>query len=242
MTSSKEILEYYDATSNRVTRDDLRLAVTLVDETCADDSGIDGSRDDKSRDDECRVDKNKVDNSRVAIDCGCGAGSDIAFLRCNGFIVHAFDREQESIARCRKRFGDDKGVFLSQATFSTFEYPRASLIVADASLYFCPEDEFYVAWRRITASLLPGGIFVGSFLGAEDTMADPNKNNKALWSKVWVSSEEKIRELLNGFETINFTEHRTTGGSIGGETHDWHIYSVVARKHAIQKRIRASER
>ncbi len=231
MAPSKEILEYYDSTSNRETRDDLRLAVTLVDDTDVDDNGIDGSRDDESR----------VDKSRVAIDCGCGVGSDIAFLRSKGFIVHAFDMEQESIARCQKRFGDDKDVLLSQATFTTFEYPRASLIVADASLYFCSEDEFHLAWRRITASLLPGGIFVGSFLGPEDTMASPNNSNEALWSEVWVSTQKQVREMLNGFETINFTEYRTTGESIGGETHDWHIYSVVARKHAIQKRMCASE-
>ena len=185
MTPSKEILEYYDATSNRETRDDLRLAVKLVD-----DSGVDGSRDDESR----------VDKSRVAIDCGCGAGSDIAFLRSKGFIVHAFDMEQESIARCQKRFGDDKDVLLSQATSTTFEYPRASLIVADASLYFCPEDELHLAWLRITASLLPGGIFVSSFLGPEDTMASPNNNNEALWSEVWVSTQKQVREMLNGFE------------------------------------------
>ena len=214
MTPSKEILEYYDSTSNRETRDDLRLAVQLVDDT-----DVDGSRDDEIK---------------VAVDCGCGAGSDIAFLRSKGFIVHAFDMEQESIARSQKRFGDDKDVLLSQATFTTFEYPRASLIVADASLYFCPEDEFHLAWRRITASLLPGGIFVGSFLGPEDTMASPNNNNEALWSEVWISTQKQVREMLNGFETINFTEYRTTGESIGRETHDWHIFSVIARKEAMQ--------
>jgi len=228
MMPSKEILEYYDSTSNRETRDDLRLAVKLVDYPNVDDSGVDGRMDDESR----------VDKSRVAIDCGCGAGSDIAFLRSKGFIVHAFDREQESIARCQKRFGDDKDVLLSQATFTTFEYPRASLIMADASLYFCPEDEFHLAWRKITASLLPGGIFIGSFLGPEDSMAisinSNGNNNQTLWSEVWVSSERKIRELLNGFELINLTEIRTTGESNGGEAYDWHIFSVLARKKGVE--------
>ncbi|MCG8612571.1 MAG: class I SAM-dependent methyltransferase [Pseudomonadales bacterium] len=224
MTPSKEILEYYDATSHRETRDDLRLAVKLVDDTVVDKNSADRNRDNESR----------VDNSRIAIDCGCGAGSDIAFLRSKGFIVHAFDIEQESITRCQKRFGDDKDVLLSQATFTTFEYPRASLIVADASLYFCPEDEFHLAWCRITASLLPGGIFVGSFLGPEDTMASPNNSNETLWSEVRVSTPKQVEEILNGFETINFTEYRTTDESMGGETHDWHIFSVIARKEAMQ--------
>ena len=29
----------------------------------------------------------------VAVDCGCGAGSNIAHLRAAGFTVHAFDTE-----------------------------------------------------------------------------------------------------------------------------------------------------
>lgn len=62
----------------------------------------------------------------------------------------------------------------------------------------------------------------------------PNNTNEALWSEVWVSTQKQVRETLNGFETINFTEYRTTGGSIGGETHDWHMFSVVARKEAMQ--------
>ncbi len=65
--STTEIFEYYDSTANREIREDLRLAIGLV------------------------------DNYKVAIDCGCGAGSDIAFLRANGFTVHAFDIELESI-------------------------------------------------------------------------------------------------------------------------------------------------
>ena len=88
MTPSKEIMEYYDSTSNRKTRDYLRLAVKLV------------------------------DGPRVAIDCGCGAGSDIAFLRSNGFLVHAFDIEPESIARCQVRWTWRPGIelFLSITT------------------------------------------------------------------------------------------------------------------------------
>ncbi len=204
MTRSKEITEYYDATSSREIRDDLMLAVKLV------------------------------DGPRVAIDCGCGAGSDIAFLRSKGFFVHAFDIELESIARCQMRFSDDRNVVLSRDTFSAYKYPRASLVVADASLFFCSEDEFSVAWCRIKESLLPRGIFVGSFLGPEDTMANPDFKKDVYWPEILVSSERQVRGWLDGFDLINFTEHRTTGESIGGNTHDWHIFSVVARKQALK--------
>ena len=104
--SIEDIKQYYRSTEHSEIREDLTYAVSLT-----------GA-------------------ARVAIDCGCGAGSDIAFLRQNGFTVHAFDIEEESIRRCRKRYSSDPGVHLSVADFSGFEYPNASLVVADASLFF----------------------------------------------------------------------------------------------------------
>ena len=198
--SSKEILKYFDATADRETRDDLRAAVNLL------------------------------EGPKVAIECGCGAGSDIAFLRSHGFLVHAFDIEEESIERCQKRFRDDRNVKLSQASFNSFDYPSASLIVADASLFFCPEYEFSEVWRKITESLVENGIFCGSFLGPEDTMAGPNYNKEAYWADIFTLSEEQVRHWFKGFNIESITEHRTSGKTPDGEPHHWHIFSVVARK------------
>jgi len=197
---SREILEYFDATECRETRDDLKLAVA------------------------------HWEGPRIAIDCGCGAGSDIAFLRTHGFTVHAFDIEPEAIARCQRRFGEDAGVNLSQDSFSSFDYPPASLIVADASLFFCPKGGFDAVWQKICDALLPDGIFVGSFLGQKDTMARPGNNQAALWPNVLVTSEPAVRLWLSGFEVISFREHRQSGIAPDGAHHHWHIYSVVARK------------
>lgn len=210
MMPAKEIMEYYDSSAHRETRDDLRLAVSLIDDFKIDDS--------------------MIDSRKIAVDCGCGAGSDIAYLRVQGFQVYAFDSDPEAIARCRKRFAHDEDVRLSQTTFSQFDYPKSTLIVADASLYFCPKNAFPKAWQKITDSLLPGGVFTGSFLGPDDSMACPDFNESALWSEVMISTVTEVREYLNGFDVIAFNEHRTTGESVGGVMHDWHIISVVARK------------
>lgn len=197
---SREILEYFDATEFRDTRDDLKLGLSFV------------------------------EGPRIAVDCGCGAGSDIAFLRENGFTVHAFDIESEAIERCQRRFGRDRKVKLSRDSFGTFRYPRTSLIVAEASLFFCSNDEFNDAWKKIKDSLLPGGIFVGSFQGEEDTMAGPEYDREAFWPNVLVASEKIVRSWLKSFEIISFAEHRKSGIAPGGNYHQWHIYSVVARK------------
>lgn len=198
---SQEVLAYFEATKFRETRTDLQRGVE------------------------------RINGPRIAVDCGCGAGSDIAFLRASGFTVHAFDIEPEAIAICQRRFAGDEQVKLYTDSFSTFHYPRASLIVADASLFFCPPDEFEFVWQHITESLLGGGVFVGSFLGPDDTMAGPDYDRNAFWPEVLVASEPTVRSWLKPFDIISFTEHRHFGTAPGGNPHQWHIYSVVAQKN-----------
>ncbi|WP_157735980.1 class I SAM-dependent methyltransferase [Granulosicoccus antarcticus] len=75
----------------------------------------------------------------MAIDCGCGAGRDTAFLLGKGFTVHAFDKELEAVEFCQKRFESNGNFHATQACFSDFHYPPASLVMAHASLFFCPD-------------------------------------------------------------------------------------------------------
>ena len=197
---SNEVLKYFYATSNRETRDDLRLAVGLV------------------------------NGDKIAIDCGCGSGSDIAFLRANDFLVYAFDIEYEAISQCTRRFSNDDRVILSQSSFNTFPYPKASLVVADSSLFFCPEYEFSEVWHKMTEALMSNGIFSVSFLGPEDTMAGPMYDKEAYWPEVLILSKEEIEKLFMGFNIESFTEHKSSGKGPDGKPHKWHIFSVVAMK------------
>jgi len=114
---SAAISKYFEATENRKIREDLIFAVENVDE------------------------------SKVAIDCGCGAGADINYLASKGFIVHGFDVEEESISRCKTRFKNIDNVNLSKSSFSTYNFPKASLVVADASLFFCQNPNSWGDWK-----------------------------------------------------------------------------------------------
>lgn len=198
----REVSRYYDATQDRETRADLKLAVSLV------------------------------AGPKVAIDCGCGAGNDIAYLRSQGFLVYGFDIEEESISRCRKRFKDDAEVVLSQTAFNAYNYPDASLIVADASLFFCSEQEFAGVWYKITNALAEDGIFYGSFLGPEDTMASPNYREESYWPDILVLSEVKVKDLFKYYKINSFTEYKAPGKTFDGKLHQWHIFSVVASKQS----------
>ena len=196
----EEIANYFKATESREIRDDLVFAVSMVGEP------------------------------KIAIDCGCGAGADIDYLARNGFTVHGFDVEQESISRCQSRFGDIDKVVLSESSFSNFEYPEASLVVADASLFFCPSSEFKKVWSDICQCLLQNGVFCGSFLGKEDTMAAPGDNPSVFWPEVTALEEFEVIELFKNFEILRFKTHKSKGKTLQGVAHNWHIFQVVAQK------------
>jgi hypothetical protein len=206
--TTQEIKDYYEISADRDTRAELVEAVALV----------------KERDTELNA------TPKIAIDCGCGAGAGMAYLRNQGFVVHGFDLESESITRCSARFKDDLDVHLSQASFNSFTYPPAALITADASLFFCPATEFDEVWDKITTSLIPGGIFSGGFLGAKDTMAGPDYDKHAYWPDVMTLTEAQLKLMFAAFDIINWTEHDFLGERIGSP-HHWHIFSVIARRH-----------
>lgn len=195
-----QIKTYYDATEQSRVRAELEFAVSISQQ------------------------------KGVAIDCGCGAGSDIAFLLEQGFTVYGFDIEEDAISRCEKRFKGNERLTLSQEGFDTFQYPKASLVVADASLFFCPPNKFDDVWNRIYECLESDGVFSGSFLGLKDSMAQPGYNKEEIWPEVLALSEGQVRSLFENYHIVHFNEHKSSGKTPAGSEHDWQIFSVVAIK------------
>lgn len=103
--------------------------------------------------------------------------------------------------------------------------------MADASLFFSPNSAVKEVWGKIQRSLVRGGVFCGSFLGPNDTMASKSYNRDAYWQDILVFSEKELKlEFATKFEILKFTEHKASGQTPRGVPHDWHIFSVVARK------------
>lgn len=198
---SADLQRYYDETEQRAVRQDLHMAVDELD-----------------------------NNDRVAVDCGCGSGADIAYLLEQGFAVHAFDIEKTAIKRCQQRYASHDKVTLSVSTFLDYLYPPCTLMVADASLFFCRPQDFPSVWQKMRQSLISGGVFCGSFLGPEDTMAKHPEDAQTFWHEVLPLAEKDVLALFDGFKVIRFTEHKTSGLTPQGTEHDWHIFSVVAKK------------
>ncbi|GAL33382.1 SAM-dependent methyltransferase [Vibrio maritimus] len=98
---------------------------------------------------------------QIAVDCGCGTGSDIGYLSSQGYQVFGFDINAEAVAICRNRFADDKLVEVSQDTFESFSYPNAGVVIAGASL-FLPTLLSLNIHGRVSAILLQKVAFLSA--------------------------------------------------------------------------------
>ncbi|NOH97747.1 class I SAM-dependent methyltransferase [Vibrio sp. 99-70-13A1] len=163
-------------------------------------------------------------NLKVAIDCGCGTGSDIQFLEQQGFKVHGFDINPDSVAICKDRFSSKFLVEISESSFESFNYPKSGVVIANASLFFADPDKFESTWRNIKSSIEIGGVFAGDFMGFKDSWA---KNYRSPTTPL---SESDVKALFCDFEIVRFFERDEKAKTSLGRVKHWHTYSVVAVK------------
>ncbi|MGF1687588.1 class I SAM-dependent methyltransferase [Photobacterium japonica] len=162
--------------------------------------------------------------SRIAVDCGCGTGSDIQFLASQDYTVHAFDINSDAITICRERFEAHAPIFLTQASFETFTYPQCGVLIANSSLFFADPDTFTSTWQRLVASLASGGVFAGDFMGVKDSWAENYRSPTAPVTRTQLAS------LLADFDIIEWNERDAQGTTMLGFEKHWHTYSVLAIK------------
>ncbi|MGF1698481.1 methyltransferase domain-containing protein [Vibrio lamellibrachiae] len=165
-------------------------------------------------------------NLNVAIDCGCGTGSDSQYLEQQGFQVHGFDINPDSVAICRDRFGSKSLVEISESSFVSFNYPKSGVVIANSSLFFANPNQFDVIWNNINSSIQVGGVFAGDFMGFKDSWAENYRSPTA------PLSESKVRALFTSFDIIRFVERDEEAKTSLGRMKHWHTYSVVAVKRS----------
>ncbi|WOD11366.1 methyltransferase domain-containing protein [Pseudomonas sp. NyZ704] len=163
---------------------------------------------------------------QVAVDCGCGTGSDIAFLSARGYQVHGFDVNSDSVSLCRERFAGDAQVSIFQAAFEDYAYPGSGVIIAHSSLFFADPASFEASWQAMASSLAAGGVFSGDFMGMEDSWATGYRTATAPMTR------QQVTDLFAGFDIIQLHERNEQGITALGRTKQWHIFSVVAVKRS----------
>lgn len=160
----------------------------------------------------------------VAVDCGCGAGRDVAYLLNRGFEVHAFDKEQQAIAFCQARFKGHPNFHATQSCFADFDYPASSLVLAHSSLFFCPSQSFEAVWSKLVGSVPVGGVVCVDLLGVNDSWVTSPAHT------VTAFTLEQVQELFTDFNVVKFSERDEKGATAIGNPKHWHSFSVLAVK------------
>lgn len=159
----------------------------------------------------------------VAVDLGCGDGTETLELLRRGWTVLAVDRSPEAIARLRASVSpaDRERLTTRVAPYAEVDLPPADLVYAGLSLPFCDPGEFSEVWQRITSAIRPSGLFVGHLFGPRDSWADT--------PDMTFHTRADVEALLADFEIDGFREQDEDGEAVGGPKH-WHVFHVIARK------------
>lgn len=165
---------------------------------------------------------------RRAADLGCGDGRDTIELLRRGWSVIALDAEPAAIARLRAREDLPAASQLDArvAAFDETDWGTVELVNSSFALPFCRPEAFPDLWRKIGASLAPGGRFAGQLFGPRDSWAGRGLDGRA----VTILDEAALRALFNDYTIELFEEEETDAVTPRGEAKHWHIFHVVARK------------
>ena len=159
-----------------------------------------------------------------AVDIGCGTGRDAIELLRRGWSVLAIDAEPDAIAglRARPDLPPDARLETLVARFEDADWPACDLVNASFALPLCPPEAFGGLWRRIVASLRPGGRFAGQLYGNRDSWV--GRPGMTFFTRA------EAEALLAPLEVELFREEEDDGVTPRGSAKHWHIFHIVARK------------
>jgi SAM-dependent methyltransferase len=163
------------------------------------------------------------DRARVAIDLGCGDGSETLALLARGWTVVAVDAAPEAIERLRASVPPEDAARLTTLVgpFHEVELPVADFVYAGLSLPFCAPERFDDVWRAATNALRGAGVFAGHFFGAHDSWAST--------PDMTFHTRAELEALLTGFDVHLFREQDEDGPAVSGPKH-WHVFHVIATR------------
>lgn len=164
----------------------------------------------------------------LAIDLGCGEGRDTVELLRRGWRVRAIDGHPMGLDLLRARIAagevasDAPSVEYVLAAMEDAPLPTCRLLNASFSLPFCAPARFGELWRRVVASIEPGGRFSGQLFGDRDewaTLADRSHQSRG-----------ELDVLFAGFLLEELREEERDSPDAEGRAKHWHVFHIVARK------------
>lgn len=159
-----------------------------------------------------------------AVDLGCGDGRDTVELLRRGWRVLGVDSSEEGIVRLKARddLPAERTLETRIAKIEETAWPPADLVNASFVLPLVPPSAFGRVWKRIGASLVPGGRFAGQLYGPRDGWAErPGLS---------ILDREAVERLISGFAVERFDEAETDEPTAKGTPKHWHVFHLVLRK------------
>ena len=165
----------------------------------------------------------------TAIDCGCGAGNESNYLLNNGFSVTAFDCLEKSKQLCSERFQNHPRFSFYQTTFEYFCFPKASLVVALFSLFFCQPSQLTRVLSNIKDALPKDGIFLLQLLGTHDAWVKHTPQRFKGFSKQTLETLFK-----QDYEILFYEEEQAPKPLANGDIKNWHLHTLILKKRYAQ--------
>lgn len=155
-----------------------------------------------------------------AIDIGCGAGNESAYLYNHGWNVLAIDRNKECLINLKDMY---PGIQTSNVLFESLnELPKSDFIFAGLSIPFCNPKFFERFMDIILCSINVRGRFAGIFLGPNDD-----------WShsfNISFCTIELIHSLFDKLEIEFISEVEFDKKTFAGVNKHWNTISIIAKK------------
>ena len=159
----------------------------------------------------------------LAVELGCGDGTECLALLGRGWRVLAVDKQAEAIDLLRSRVHHDHLARLEArvAAIEDVALPACDFVYAGYSLPFVPPDRFAAMWAGLVRALRPGGCLAGQLFGERDSWtSDPSMT---------FQTRAEALALLAPLRVEVFREREEDGNSFSGTKH-WHIFDIIARR------------
>lgn len=173
----------------------------------------------------------QTEKGGVAVDLGCGSGSDALFWVKKGWNVFGVDTDI-SCAIQKKVFLSKEECLrynLIQESIEKSNLPLSDLTYAFDSLFFCDINSFDTIWEKIYDHLKIGGIFSATLIGNRDHLATQKDDIVILQRNIIINKIEPYYKILNFQEEYQdrlFTNLRTGKHSLAKR----HWFSFIVQK------------
>lgn len=167
----------------------------------------------------------KIKPSRgLALDLGCGAGTDAKYLAENKFQVEAIDYNQDSVNQAKKLCKDlPVNVVQSDITKYKIKPDNYQIIISWNTLPFLKKEDAEKILLDIQKGLVKEGIFVFGLFGVKDDWA-----KSRFEMSFWIIKE--LKDLLSEMEFIKILEVKDEKPGATGEIKFWHQIQGIAQR------------